>query len=98
MHSTPSTTSADRRSIPPSPNPWAGASWRIDKMTRASEREPRQSGRGDDIYPVQSATGQTASGSEQNDFYRRVLETLVAADTPFLVGGAYAFAHFTGIG
>ena len=66
-------------------------------MTRASEREPRQSGRGDDIYPVQSATGQTASGSERNDFYRRVLETLVAADAPFLVGGAFAFAHFTGI-
>ena len=29
--------------------------------------------------------------------YRRVMETLQAADVPFLVGGAYAFTPFTGI-
>jgi hypothetical protein len=31
------------------------------------------------------------------DFYRRVLRTLVDADLPFLVGGAFAHACFTGI-
>jgi hypothetical protein len=30
-------------------------------------------------------------------FYRRVLEVLEAARVPFLVGGAYAFARYTGI-
>ena len=30
-------------------------------------------------------------------FYRRMLEALVAAEAPFLVGGAYAFARYTGI-
>jgi hypothetical protein len=30
-------------------------------------------------------------------FYRRVLQTLRAAGVPVLIGGAYAFAHYTGI-
>lgn len=30
-------------------------------------------------------------------FYRQVLETLAAAQVPFLVGGAFAFGHTTGI-
>ena len=30
-------------------------------------------------------------------FYRRVLTNLTASDTPFLVGGALAFRHYTGI-
>jgi len=35
--------------------------------------------------------------SEARAFYRRVLETLTTAGVPFLVGGGFAFAHFTGI-
>ncbi|WP_334186577.1 nucleotidyltransferase [Noviherbaspirillum sp.] len=31
------------------------------------------------------------------DFYRRVLETLNESGVPFLVGGAYAFNHYTGV-
>jgi hypothetical protein len=31
------------------------------------------------------------------EFYRYALEVLQAADVPVLVGGAYAFAHYTGI-
>ncbi len=31
------------------------------------------------------------------DFYRRAMATLAAARVPFLVGGAYAFARYTGI-
>ena len=34
---------------------------------------------------------------ETEEFYRRTLETLAAARIPFLLGGAYAFAHYTGI-
>jgi hypothetical protein len=30
-------------------------------------------------------------------FYRAMLEALIAADVPFLVGGAYAFVRYTGI-
>ena len=30
-------------------------------------------------------------------FYRGVMQTLIAQGVPFLVGGAFAFAHFTGI-
>ncbi len=35
---------------------------------------------------------------ENLDFYRGVLETLSASGLPFLVGGAYALNHYTGIG
>ncbi len=34
---------------------------------------------------------------ETLDFYRKAMTTLQEADVPFLVGGAYAFAHYTGI-
>ena len=34
---------------------------------------------------------------ETHAFYRRMLEELLAAQAPFLVGGAYAFARYTGI-
>ncbi|HEV8240203.1 MAG TPA: nucleotidyltransferase family protein [Thermoanaerobaculia bacterium] len=34
---------------------------------------------------------------ETHGFYRRMLEALNAAQAPFLVGGAYAFARYTGI-
>ncbi|HXT20972.1 MAG TPA: hypothetical protein VN811_08610 [Thermoanaerobaculia bacterium] len=34
---------------------------------------------------------------ESHAFYRRMMEALRAADAPFLVGGAYALAHYTGI-
>jgi len=30
-------------------------------------------------------------------FYRHVMQALRAHDLPFLVGGAFAFAHYTGI-
>ena len=30
------------------------------------------------------------------EFYRHALDTLRAADVPVLVGGAYAFAQYTG--
>jgi hypothetical protein len=31
------------------------------------------------------------------DFYRQALARLTAAGVPFLLGGAYAFAHYTGV-
>jgi hypothetical protein len=31
------------------------------------------------------------------DFYREAMRALIAAQVPFLVGGAYALAHYTGI-
>lgn len=34
---------------------------------------------------------------EVRAFYRRVLATLSAAGVPFLVGGAYAYGHYTGL-
>jgi hypothetical protein len=37
------------------------------------------------------------STSEAMDFYSNVLETLNASALPYLVGGAYAFNHYTGI-
>jgi hypothetical protein len=46
------------------------------------------------------ATSQTCSGqltAEARDFYCRVLATLTGAGLPALVGGAYAFARYTGI-
>jgi hypothetical protein len=39
----------------------------------------------------------TESIEETHAFYRRMLEALNAAQAPFLVGGAYAFARYTGI-
>lgn len=50
---------------------------------------------------MENAMMTTRSG-EQSDsvtaaFYRHVLETLNAAQVPFLVGGAYAFNRYTGI-
>src|ERR1043166_5296031 len=30
-------------------------------------------------------------------FYRKVMHTLTEADIPFLVGGTYALAHYTGV-
>lgn len=35
--------------------------------------------------------------SDSRSFYRRVLQTLSGAQLPFLVGGAFSFAWFTGI-
>jgi hypothetical protein len=35
--------------------------------------------------------------AEAAAFYRRAMEVLLARGVPFLVGGAYAFAHYTGI-
>ena len=34
---------------------------------------------------------------ETQDFYRRILRALLDSGVPFLVGGAYAFARYTGI-
>ena len=34
---------------------------------------------------------------QSHAFYRRMMEALLAAEAPFLVGGAYALAHYTGI-
>lgn len=42
-------------------------------------------------------TSPTAPDAEAAAFYRHALELLRDADIPFLVGGAYAFVHFTGI-
>jgi len=49
---------------------------------------------------AQSVTDRTspALGEEESHaFYRRMMEALRAAEAPFLVGGAYALAHYTGI-
>src|SRR5437016_4662888 len=35
--------------------------------------------------------------AETADFYREAMATLEAAGVPFLVGGAYAYARYTGI-
>src|SRR5918997_31387 len=35
--------------------------------------------------------------AETAAFYRRMMDGLIAAELPFLVGGAYAFARYTGI-
>jgi hypothetical protein len=46
------------------------------------------------------ATSQICTGqltAEARDFYCRVLVTLAGAGVPALVGGAYAFARYTGI-
>jgi hypothetical protein len=32
-----------------------------------------------------------------HDFYRRVMEVLIEAGLPFLVGGGFAFCHYTGV-
>lgn len=39
----------------------------------------------------------TASGDDAEAFYGRLIDRLHAARLPFLVGGAYAVAHYTGI-
>ena len=44
-----------------------------------------------------SAQPQNALAPETIDFYRRVMTALDGARVPFLVGGAYAFARYTGI-
>jgi hypothetical protein len=36
-------------------------------------------------------------GSDRIAFYRHVLDTLSASAAPFVIGGAYAFNHYTGI-
>jgi hypothetical protein len=46
---------------------------------------------------VTSGTVQTPS-QHASDFYKRVLHALVDAHMPFLVGGAFALVHYTGIG
>jgi hypothetical protein len=44
---------------------------------------------------VAGSTDRTARQAET--FYRHVLEALAARDVPFLVGGGFAMAHYTGI-
>jgi len=47
--------------------------------------------------PILMTAGGEEAAPEAVAFYRHVLETLSAAQIPFLVGGAYAFNCFTGI-
>jgi hypothetical protein len=44
------------------------------------------------------SVAETALDPVSRDFYRRVMHELAAAGVPFLVGGAYAFERYTGIG
>jgi len=39
-----------------------------------------------------------APSRHASEFYKRVIQILQEADVEFLVGGAYAFVHYTGIG
>ncbi|HYT88472.1 MAG TPA: hypothetical protein VEL76_07170 [Gemmataceae bacterium] len=43
------------------------------------------------------STGDDVLSPETSAFYRRAIQALAAAEVPFLVGGAYALAHYTGI-
>src|SRR5947209_543055 len=44
-----------------------------------------------------SAAEQEILSAESTDFYRKVIRVLNEAGTEFLVGGAYALCHYTGI-
>jgi hypothetical protein len=44
-----------------------------------------------------AARAQDTLSAEAADFYRRAMAVLEREGIPFLVGGAYAFAHYTGI-
>src|SRR4051812_419578 len=44
--------------------------------------------------PTTGAPDDTAAA---HDFYRRVMESLNEAGLPFLVGGGFAFCHYTGV-
>ena len=44
------------------------------------------------------SVAETALDPVSREFYRRVMHELAARDIPFLVGGAYAFERYTGIG
>jgi len=59
---------------------------------------PRREGRGCDA-PGRAMIAEPASllSDEARGFYRRALAALDEARVPFLVAGAYAFAHYTGI-
>jgi hypothetical protein len=46
---------------------------------------------------VQQFSESAVLGPETEGFYRNALRTLEAARVPFLVGGAYALGHYTGI-
>src|SRR5437016_1307626 len=48
---------------------------------------------------VMTTTGFTDNGLDQKtaDFYQRAMQALAKAGVPFLVGGAYALNHYTGI-
>jgi hypothetical protein len=46
---------------------------------------------------LMSATAAAAGAEVPTSFYRRVLQTLARAQVPYLVGGAYALAHYTGV-
>ena len=43
------------------------------------------------------ANGDAAGGDAAPEFYVRLMQALKARRLPFLIGGAYGFAHFTGI-
>ncbi|MGE3177011.1 MAG: hypothetical protein AB7O32_06055 [Vicinamibacterales bacterium] len=43
-----------------------------------------------------SATAELVAGTPTG-FYRRVMQTLARSQVPYLVGGAYALAHYTGV-
>jgi len=43
------------------------------------------------------ASASACVNEQSHAFYRRMMEALLAADAPFLVGGAYALARYTGI-
>ena len=44
-----------------------------------------------------TAAAEEILGQETAEFYRRAVQGLAKAGVPFLVGGAYALAHYTGI-
>ena len=50
-----------------------------------------------DSVEVYTAAAEGILSPETAAFYRAMVEALRAADLPFLVGGAYAFARYTGI-
>lgn len=67
-------------------------------MAMAAVREPEAEPEPDNgREPTTSGESHNGLDPAVRDFYVRMLETLGGAGVPFLLGGAYAFARYTGI-
>src|SRR5439155_17933966 len=60
----------------------------VNGMTRATFRG---------AMPPLAQVSDTAPDQQSREFYLRSMEVMIDGNLPFLVGGAYAFARYTGI-